>query len=221
MEPENWKAVLDVHLNGAYHVTQPAFQVMRENGYGRIIMTTSAAGLYGNFGQTNYSAAKMGLVGFMNTLKLEGRQVQHQGQHHRAHRRLPPDGRRPAAGHLREDETGIRRAHRPLPLLGGVPGDRQDLQRRHGLLQPRGHDDRPGNVIGDGKKVPTVEEVAANWEKILSLKGAREIRAAQRPAGRYAHGAPAGEGGTGRPGGEPRRRSGARDAMYGCTSTPC
>jgi NAD(P)-dependent dehydrogenase (short-subunit alcohol dehydrogenase family)/acyl dehydratase/putative sterol carrier protein len=72
MDPENWKAVLDVHLNGAYHVTKPAFAVMKEQGYGRIIMTTSAAGLYGNFGQTNYSAAKMGLVGLMNTLKLEG-----------------------------------------------------------------------------------------------------------------------------------------------------
>ncbi len=45
---------------------------MRENGYGRIVMTTSAAGLYGNFGQTNYSSAKLGLVGFMNTLKAEG-----------------------------------------------------------------------------------------------------------------------------------------------------
>ncbi len=72
MDPENWRAVLDVHLNGAYHVTRPAFQVMRDNGYGRIIMTTSAAGLYGNFGHTNYSAAKLGLVGFMNTLKQEG-----------------------------------------------------------------------------------------------------------------------------------------------------
>ncbi|MDD5100388.1 MAG: SDR family NAD(P)-dependent oxidoreductase, partial [Syntrophales bacterium] len=72
MDPENWKAVLAVHLNGAYHVTRPAFAVMRENGYGRIVLTTSAAGLYGNFGQTNYSSAKMGLVGFMNTLKLEG-----------------------------------------------------------------------------------------------------------------------------------------------------
>ena len=57
---------------GAYHVTRPAFLKMREGGYGRIVLTSSAAGLYGNFGQTNYSAAKMGLVGFMNTLKLEG-----------------------------------------------------------------------------------------------------------------------------------------------------
>jgi len=72
MDPENWAAVMAVHLNGAYHVTKPAFAVMRENGFGRIIMTTSAAGLYGNFGQTNYSSAKMALVGLMNTLKIEG-----------------------------------------------------------------------------------------------------------------------------------------------------
>ncbi|MDA8140007.1 MAG: SDR family NAD(P)-dependent oxidoreductase [Desulfobacteraceae bacterium] len=72
MEPENWRAVLAVHLNGAYNVSRPAFAAMRENKYGRILMTTSAAGLYGNFGQTNYSAAKAGLVGLMNTMKLEG-----------------------------------------------------------------------------------------------------------------------------------------------------
>jgi NAD(P)-dependent dehydrogenase (short-subunit alcohol dehydrogenase family)/acyl dehydratase/putative sterol carrier protein len=72
MEPEAWQAVLDVHLKGAYNVTRPAFAVMKEKGYGRIVMTSSAAGLYGNFGQTNYAAAKMGLVGMMNTLKLEG-----------------------------------------------------------------------------------------------------------------------------------------------------
>ena len=72
-DSESWDAVLDVHLNGAFHVTRPAFLKMKDQGYGRIVMTTSAAGLYGNFGQTNYSAAKLGLVGFMNTLKLEGK----------------------------------------------------------------------------------------------------------------------------------------------------
>jgi len=72
MEPDNWHAVMNVHLNGAYNVSRPAFTAMRENRYGRILMTTSAAGLYGNFGQTNYSAAKMGLVGLMNAMKLEG-----------------------------------------------------------------------------------------------------------------------------------------------------
>jgi NAD(P)-dependent dehydrogenase (short-subunit alcohol dehydrogenase family) len=69
---EDWDMVLAVHLKGAYCVTQPAFRVMRQNSYGRIVFTTSAAGLYGNFGQTNYSAAKLALVGMMNTLKIEG-----------------------------------------------------------------------------------------------------------------------------------------------------
>ena len=72
MEPQEWYAVLSVHLDGAYNVTRPAFLKMRETGYGRILFTTSAAGLFGNFGQTNYSAAKMGLVGLMNTLRMEG-----------------------------------------------------------------------------------------------------------------------------------------------------
>src|SRR3989304_10603597 len=60
---EDWDKVLAVHLNGAYNVTQPAFRVMRQNSYGRIIFTTSAAGLYGDFRPANYSAAKMGVVG--------------------------------------------------------------------------------------------------------------------------------------------------------------
>ncbi len=72
MTPEMWEAVLSVHLDGAYNVARPAFLKMREQGYGRMVFTTSAAGLFGNFGQTNYSAAKMGVVGLMNTLRLEG-----------------------------------------------------------------------------------------------------------------------------------------------------
>jgi NAD(P)-dependent dehydrogenase (short-subunit alcohol dehydrogenase family) len=64
--------VIDVHLRGAYHVTQPAWVVMREKGYGRIISTSSAAGIFGNFGQANYGAAKMGLVGFTRVLAVEG-----------------------------------------------------------------------------------------------------------------------------------------------------
>jgi len=71
-DASTWNPVLDVHLNGTFHVTRPAFKVMKEQGFGRIIMTTSAAGLYGNFGQTNYSTAKLGIVGLMNSLKIEG-----------------------------------------------------------------------------------------------------------------------------------------------------
>ena len=71
MPLEDFELVLRVHLMGSVYVTRAALPVMKEKGYGRIVMTTSVAGLFGNFGQTNYSAAKMGIVGFMNSLKLE------------------------------------------------------------------------------------------------------------------------------------------------------
>jgi NAD(P)-dependent dehydrogenase (short-subunit alcohol dehydrogenase family) len=72
MEPETIDAVLDVHLRAAFWVTKPAWLKMREQGYGRVVMTTSNAGVLGNFGQANYAAAKMGLVGLTHVLAKEG-----------------------------------------------------------------------------------------------------------------------------------------------------
>jgi len=72
MPLDDFEEVMRVHLLGSVYLTKAAFPFMREANYGRILFTTSAAGLYGNFGQTNYAAAKLGLVGFMNALKLEG-----------------------------------------------------------------------------------------------------------------------------------------------------
>ena len=66
------EAVLDVHLKGAFHVSHPAFRVMKDHGYGRFVHTSSASGLFGNFGQANYGAAKAGLVGLSNVLAIEG-----------------------------------------------------------------------------------------------------------------------------------------------------
>ena len=73
LAPADLDAVLDVHLRGAFFVTQPAFRKMKEQQYGRIVVTASAAGVFGNFGQTNYGAAKMGLVGLSNVLAVEGK----------------------------------------------------------------------------------------------------------------------------------------------------
>jgi NAD(P)-dependent dehydrogenase (short-subunit alcohol dehydrogenase family) len=72
MDLDDFAAVIDVHLMGSVNVTKAAWEHMRRQGYGRVIFTTSSSGLYGNFGQANYSAAKMALVGLMQTLALEG-----------------------------------------------------------------------------------------------------------------------------------------------------
>jgi NAD(P)-dependent dehydrogenase (short-subunit alcohol dehydrogenase family) len=72
LSPEELELVLDVHLKGAFLVSQPAFRLMKDQRYGRFVFTSSAAGLLGNFGQTNYGAAKMGLVGLMHVLAVEG-----------------------------------------------------------------------------------------------------------------------------------------------------
>jgi NAD(P)-dependent dehydrogenase (short-subunit alcohol dehydrogenase family) len=72
MELKDFDAVMAVHLMGTVKPCKALWQIMRDQQYGRIVVTTSSSGLYGNFGQTNYGAAKTSLVGFMNTLKLEG-----------------------------------------------------------------------------------------------------------------------------------------------------
>ena len=72
LAPPDLQAVLSVHLEGAFYVSQPAFRAMKERGYGRLVFTASTAGIFGNFGQTNYGAAKFGLVGLSNVLALEG-----------------------------------------------------------------------------------------------------------------------------------------------------
>ena len=72
MTEEEFSLIIEVHLKGTYYVTQPAFKIMKENNYGRIVNVASPSGLFGNFGQTNYGAAKMGIVGLTNVLAIEG-----------------------------------------------------------------------------------------------------------------------------------------------------
>ena len=72
MEIADFDFVVDVHLFGTMKPTKAVWPIMKDQGYGRILVTSSSSGLYGNFGQSNYGAAKLGVVGFINTLKLEG-----------------------------------------------------------------------------------------------------------------------------------------------------
>jgi len=170
MTSESWDAVLKVHLYGGYNVIRAAWPHFREQGYGRIVVATSTSGLFGNFGQANYGAAKLGLVGLINTLAHEGAKYNIKSNAvaplaatrmtedimpKEVLDKLTPDYVAPVVAYLCTEEVPDTAS---VFIVGGGKVQRVALFGNEG-------------VTFDG--VPSVEDVAERWSEIDDLSAAK------------------------------------------------
>ena len=165
MEIGDFTFVVDVHLFGTMKPTKAVWPIMKEQGYGRIMVTSSSSGLYGNFGQANYGAAKLGVVGFMNTLKLEGQKdnihinalapvawtrMTENLMPPEAEDMLQPDRVTPAVVFMCSEEAPTGKI---ICAGAGVYAATHIIETR-------------GQYLGEN---PTAEDVAANWDAISNV----------------------------------------------------
>jgi NAD(P)-dependent dehydrogenase (short-subunit alcohol dehydrogenase family) len=171
MSFDNWDSVLKVHLYGGYNVLRAAWPHFREQSYGRVVVATSTSGLFGNFGQTNYGAAKLGLVGLINTLALEGAKY---NIHANAVapvaatrmtqdllppevlEKLKPEFVAPVVAYLCTEESSDTGS---VFVVGGGKVQRVALFENGGV---------------NFESPPSVDEVAAQWTQIIDLSGAKQ-----------------------------------------------
>jgi len=169
MEENNWDLVIAVHLKGAYCCTKPAFIKMREQGYGRIVMTSSIAGVLGNFGQASYGAAKMAVCGLANILKLEGEKYGI-----KVNCLLPNAATRLTNDVMPSEFLAMATVEKVTPALLYLCSERcQDtgmyINANTGWYTRSNIVTAPGVFIENA----TAEDIADNWTKITDLTGAK------------------------------------------------
>jgi NAD(P)-dependent dehydrogenase (short-subunit alcohol dehydrogenase family) len=167
---ENWDSVLKVHLYGGYNVIRAAWPHFREQSYGRIVVATSTSGLFGNFGQANYSAAKLGLVGLINTLAQEGAKYNIKANAlapiaatrmtedilpPEVFKKLTPEYVAPVVAYLCTEELPETAS---VFIVGGGKVQRAALFQNEGITFT---------------EVPSVDDVAAKWGEITDLSAAQ------------------------------------------------
>lgn len=173
LEPEDWDTVIGVNLRGAYCVTRPAFKVMKANNFGRIILTSSAAAIYGNFGQSNYAAAKHGLIGLMNILKIEGSKY-----NIKVNTIVPAAVTRLTEALTPAGLAQKQRVEHVVPMVtflcseasevsGNIYYAGMGVYRRSALVTAS------GALMGKGRTPVSAEDIRDNFQEINSLDGAK------------------------------------------------
>jgi NAD(P)-dependent dehydrogenase (short-subunit alcohol dehydrogenase family) len=168
MDLAEFRTVVDVHLMGSVNCTKAVWDHMRAQNYGRIVMTTSSSGLYGNFGQSNYGAAKMALVGLMQTLALEGAR-----NNIRVNCVAPTAATQMLEGLLPQAELDLLRPARVSPAVLALV--REDAPTRTILCAGAGSFEMahitltPGIFLGEGAEVADV--IVERWDEIYDRHG--------------------------------------------------
>ena len=171
---DDFRMVLEVHLMGTVNCTKACWDIMREQQYGRIVVTTSSSGLYGNFGQTNYGSAKMGVIGMMNTLVQEG------GKYDiRVNALAPTAGTRMTEGLIAEEAFKLLTPETVTPAVLYLVSE--DAPNKTILCAGAGGYSIARIVETEGTWLPpeeqTPEGIAAHWDAITSPEGERQLEA--------------------------------------------
>ena len=165
---DDFKLVLDVHLMGTVNCTKACWETMREQAYGRIVVTTSSSGLYGNFGQTNYGSAKMGVIGMMNTLAQEGAKY-----NIKINALAPTAGTRMTEGLLPDEAFEMLTPETVTPavlyLVSEEAPTRTILAAGAGSFAVARIVESAGKYLAADEQTP--EGIAAHWEEIAATEG--------------------------------------------------
>jgi 3-hydroxyacyl-CoA dehydrogenase/3a,7a,12a-trihydroxy-5b-cholest-24-enoyl-CoA hydratase len=168
MSEGDWEIIMRVHLNGTKSVSHAAWPIMREKGYGRIIMTTSAAGIYGNFGQANYCAAKLGILGLANCLAEEGR-----SKNIFVNTIAPLAASRLTETIMPPDLLALLKPEAVSPLVAWLA--HEDCQENKGLFEvgagyvAKLRWERTAGYSFPKNKIFTLDDIARHWEKITDF----------------------------------------------------
>ena len=171
---DDFQLVLDVHLMGTVNCTKACWDIMREQAYGRIVVTTSSSGLYGNFGQTNYGAAKLGVIGLMNTLVQEGAKY-----NILVNALAPTAGTRMTEGLIPEEAFALLTPETVTPAVLYMVGE--DAPNKTIVCAGAGAYSVAKIIETDGvwltPEEQTPEGIAAHWEAITSAEGEAQPQA--------------------------------------------